>query len=202
MSENSFVEKIEKIKMLYRVLILVGTVVVLAGLFVFLFYLPKSEQISLVEQEISVLEQKIAQAKIRTKNLAKLEGEEAEVEAQFHAALTLLPNQREIPTLLSNITQLGSDADLDFLFFSPQRERSRDFFIEIPVSMEVAGNYHNVALFFEKVGHMKRIVNILNVSMKPDKERSTNLKTRCDAVTYRFKGKDDEQAESDKKKKK
>lgn len=63
--------------------------------------------------------------------------------------------------------------------------------MEIPVSIEVSGTYHNVAVFFDKVGQMERIVNILNVSMTPQKERSTTLTTRCDAVTYRFKGETD-----------
>jgi len=45
-----------------------------------------------------------------------------------------------------------------------------------------------VAVFFDKVGQMERIVNILNVSMIPVKDRSTILNTKCDAVTYRFKG--------------
>jgi type IV pilus assembly protein PilO len=59
----------------------------------------------------------------------------------------------------------------------------------VPISLEVRGTYHNVAVFFDKVGHMERIMNIRNVSMKPVSERSTTLVTTCDAITYRFKGK-------------
>jgi type IV pilus assembly protein PilO len=60
--------------------------------------------------------------------------------------------------------------------------------MEIPVSIEVSGTYHDVAVFFDRVGRMERIINILNVSMQPVSERSTVLTTTCDAVTYRFKG--------------
>jgi len=128
---------------------------------------------------------------VRAKSLKKFEAEYAEVDAQFQEALKLLPNTKEIPSLLKSITQLGTDSNLEFMFFSPQRERAQDFFMEIPVSIEVSGTYHNVAIFFDKVGQMERIVNILNVSMTPQKERSTTLTTRCDAVTYRFKGEAD-----------
>jgi type IV pilus assembly protein PilO len=191
MEKGSFTEKVEKIKMPHRIAILAGTIVVLAGLFVWLVYLPKSEEIAAARQEIAKLQVKLNQAKLKARALSKFEAEYAEVDAQFTEALNLLPNTKEIPSLLKAITQLGTDSQLDFMLFSPQRERPKDFYMEIPVSIEVSGSYHNVAVFFDKVGRMERIINILNVSMNPVKERSTTLTTKCDAVTYRFKGETD-----------
>ena len=191
MKTGALFEKIEKIKMPIRIAIFLGTIVLLAGLFIWFIYLPKSEEIAQTRAEIATLQQKLNQAIVRAKALKKFEAEYAEVDAQFQEALKLLPNTKEIPSLLKSITQLGTDSQLEFLLFSPQRERPQDFFVEIPVSIEVSGTYHNVAVFFDKVGQMERIVNILNVSMSPQKDRSTTLTTRCDAVTYRFKGETD-----------
>ncbi|PKN25980.1 MAG: protein PilO [Deltaproteobacteria bacterium HGW-Deltaproteobacteria-21] len=184
-------EKIEKIKMPFRIVILAGTVILLGGLFAWFYYIPKSEEIVKTRNEIAALEQKLTKAKITARRLAQFEAEWAQVDTQFKDALKLLPNTKEIPTLLKTITQLGSDSELEFRLFSPQREKMQDFYVEIPVSIEVKGNYHHVAVFFDKVGAMERIVNILNVSMAPDAARSTTLNTRCDAVTYRFKGESD-----------
>jgi type IV pilus assembly protein PilO len=191
MKTGALFEKVEKIKMPIRIAIFAGTLVLLAGLFVWLVYLPYDEEITQTRDEIAKLQQKLNQAEVRVRALKKFEAEFAEVDAQFQEALKLLPNTKEIPSLLKSITQLGTDSQLEFLLFSPQRERAQDFFMEIPVSIEVSGTYHNVAIFFDKVGQMERIVNILNVSMTPQKERSTTLTTRCDAVTYRFKGETD-----------
>jgi type IV pilus assembly protein PilO len=160
-------------------------------LFVYFVYLPKTEEIATTREEIAKLQQKLNQAVVRARALKKFEVEYAEVDAQFQEALRLLPNTKEIPSLLKSITQLGTDSNLEFLLFSPQRERGQDFFMEIPVSIEVSGTYNNVAIFFDKVGQMERIVNILNVSMTPQKERSTIVTARFDAVTYRFKGETD-----------
>jgi len=187
-------EKVEKIKMPIRIAIFVGTLVLLAGLFFYFVYLPKSEEIAKTRDEIAKLQQRLSQAIVRARALKKFEAEYAEADAQFQEALKLLPNTKEIPTLLKSITQLGTDSQLEFMLFSPQKERPQDFFMEIPVSIEVSGSYHNVAVFFDKVGQMERIINILNVSMTPQKERSTTLTTRCDAVTYRFKGETDASA--------
>jgi type IV pilus assembly protein PilO len=191
MKTGALFEKVEKIKMPIRIAIFAGTLVLLAVLFVYFIYLPKSEEISTTREEIARLQQKLNQAIVRAKALKKFEAEYAEVDAQFQEALKLLPNTKEIPSLLKSITQLGTDSNLEFLFFSPQKEREQNFFMEIPVAIEVSGTYHNVAIFFDKVGQMERIVNILNVSMTPQQERSTILTTRCDAVTYRFKGETD-----------
>jgi len=191
MKTGALFEKVEKIKMPIRIAIFLGTIVLLGGLFVWLVYLPYDEEITQTRDEIAKLQQKLNQAEVRVRALKKFEAEFAEVDAQFQEALKLLPNTKEIPSLLKSITQLGTDSQLEFLLFSPQRERAQDFFMEIPVSIEVSGTYHNVAIFFDKVGQMERIVNILNVSMTPQKDRSTILTTRCDAVTYRFKGETD-----------
>jgi type IV pilus assembly protein PilO len=185
---GAFLEKVEKIKMPARIAIFVGTLVLLVGVFVWFFYLPKTNEIDKVNQRISQLQTKLNRAIVRARGLKKFEAEFAEVNSQFQEALKLLPNTKEIPTLLKSITQLGTDSQLEFRLFSPQRERARDFYMEIPVAIEVSGTYHDVAVFFDRVGRMERIINILNVSMSPVSDRSTVLTTTCDAVTYRFKG--------------
>ena len=191
MKTGALFEKVEKIKMPIRIAIFAGTIVILAVAFWYFVYDPYSTEIAQTEGKIASLQQEINKAKARASNLKRFEVEYAEVDAQFQEALKLLPNTKEIPSLLKSITQLGTDSQLEFLLFSPQRERAQDFFMEIPVSIEVRGTYHNVAIFFDKVGQMERIVNILNVSMTPQKERSTILTARFDAVTYRFKGETD-----------
>lgn len=188
MEGSPFLEKIEKVKMAYRILILVGTIVLLVGLFIWLVVLPKTTEITQSKREIETLNQRLNQARIRARNLKKFEAEQAQVATQFQEALKLLPNRREIPSLLRNITQLGTDSNLNFLLFSPQREHAENFYVEIPVAIKVSGTYHNVVSFFDKVGRMERIVNILDVSMVPEAPLSTTLITTCNAVTYRFKG--------------
>jgi type IV pilus assembly protein PilO len=199
MAEASFFEKIEKIKMPIRIVILVGTLALLGGAFYFFYYQPKTVEIKKAKDEISALKVKVRKAKKRANELEKWKEKEKLVDAQFKQALKLLPDKKEIPSLLSGITQLGADSNLEFRLFSPQKESPEAFYFRLPVSMEVSGNYHDVATFFDKVGRMERIVNIFNVSMKPVRARSTNLITKCEAVTYRFKGKADEKTKKKKK---
>jgi type IV pilus assembly protein PilO len=117
----------------------------------------------------------------------QLEAELASAQEDLNFALRLLPTTSEIPKLLKSITKLGNDSNLEFLLFNPLKENPKELYVEIPVNIIVRGNYHNVAQFFDKVGKLDRIVNVMNISMSPVKQYDTNLRTHCRAVTYRFK---------------
>lgn len=188
METEAFFNKIEQIKMPIRILILVVTVVLFVGAFIWFVYIPKTDEIDTTTKSIEDLTHQLNKAKIEREKLPERRAEKAEVDAQFQEALKLLPNTKEIPSLLRKITELGNESQLDFRVFRPRKEITREFYLEIPVSIEVRGTYHDVAVFFDRVGHMERIMNIRNVSMRPEKERSTTLITTCDATTYRFKG--------------
>ena len=184
---NSFFDKVSKLRMAHRMLIFVGTIVILAGLFIWLVHMPKTAEIRTLRTEIKKLENQLRLVKIRARDLERLEKERARKQEELALAVKLLPTTSEIPNLLKNITKLGNDSNLEFLLFSPDRQIPRDFFVEIPVNIQVQGVYHDVAMFFDKVGKLDRIVNVIDVSMAPVKSMDVMLKTSCKAVTYRFK---------------
>ncbi len=184
---EAILDACEKIKRGQRILIFGGTLLLLGGCFFWFIYMPLSNEIHQSENEIADLKQKVHLAKTRAKKLAEFKEKEAQMDKEFRKALNLLPNKREIPSLLADISQVGVNSRLQFRLFSPGKEELKDFYVEIPVSIEVSGKYRDLALFFDKVRKMERIVNIVNISITPKEELSTNLITKCKAVTYRFK---------------
>jgi len=184
---NTYFDKISKLRMIHRILIFTGTIVLIVGLYIWLVYIPKTGEIKTIKSDLDRLETNIRIARVRANNLKRLEADLAKAQGDLKVAIKLLPTTSEIPSLLKNITKLGNDSNLEFLLFSPEKQVSKEFYIEIPVSIEVLGSYHDVAIFFDKVGKLDRIVNVVNVNMIPIKELSTTLKTSCKATTYRFK---------------
>jgi len=197
---STYFDKISNLRMIYRIIIFAGTVVFIVGIYALLVYIPKTGEITTIKTELARLEKNIRLARIRANNLKRLEADLAEAQGDLKAAINLLPTTSEIPSLLKNITKLGNNSNLEFLLFSPKKQVPKEFYVEIPVGIEVLGGYHDVAMFFDKVGKLDRIVNVLNVNMIPIKELSTTLKTSCQATTYRFK--EGKKAESVPKKKK
>lgn len=188
MEGEAIFQKIETIKMPIRIGILAGIIVLFLAAFIWFIYLPKSEAIETTTTSIDELDKQLNRAKLQRAKLPEKQKEREELDLQLQEALKLLPNSKEIPSLLRKITELGNESQLDFRVFTPKSEQTRELYIEIPVAITVSGTYHNVAIFFEKVGRMERIMNIKNVSMKPVSDRSTTLTTTCDAITYTFKG--------------
>jgi len=100
----------------------------------------------------------------------------------------LLPKEKEIPKLLKDISALGRNAGLDFLTFKPLADIPKDFYAEIPVTINVRGPYHNMGYFFDQVSKLERIVSVTNVKMSSPKKEGGEmlLNSDCQLVTYRF----------------
>ncbi|RLB88979.1 MAG: protein PilO [Deltaproteobacteria bacterium] len=179
-------EKIGRIGRLQRLLICAGTFLVLTGAFLFLIYLPKTKAIQELKSNHELLEIKLVKVRAAAKNLRRFQRQCKEAEAKFELALSLLPDKKEIPGLLEAISKSGKDSGLEFLLFQPGKEVLKDFYAEIPVTIQVCGGYHNLAMFFGRVATLSRIVNISSLSMKATKQSGERLSASCVATTYRF----------------
>ena len=182
---DAFFAKVEKLSKVQRILIFSSVFVAVVAIFVFLLYKPKLEQISNLKKQLKTLENKLVVAKKNAADLEKFQKKMQEAEVQFKTAMKALPEKEEIPSLLTSISRSGQDVGLDFLLFEPKSEIRKEFYAEIPVAMQVKGGYHDLAIFFDKVARLSRIVNIKNIKMGRAKD-SMDLNTSCTAVTYKF----------------
>lgn len=184
-SVSPLIEKIEQLSKVQRILITVSVFVIYLGAFAYFAYLPKFQEIDNLTKELAKQESNLATAKKNAQELNAYRAKMKAAEEQFEIAKMALPEKEEIPSLLASISQSGKDSGLDFLLFQPKPEVKKDFFAEIPVAITVSGGYHNVAMFFDKVANLSRIVNINNISIKPQKG-GEEVVTNCTAVTYKF----------------
>jgi type IV pilus assembly protein PilO len=178
-------EKIAAIGRTQRILICVGLFLILGGGFYYLIYMPKSGKLDELRSEFDTLQSKVFTARKAAENLEKFQKEFEDAQVQFKLALQLLPDERQIPNLLEGVSTSGKDSGLEFLLFQPGPEVPRDFYAEIPVNIQVSGGYHNLAMFFDRVARLSRIVNILNINIQAPKTPGI-LNASCVAMTYRF----------------
>jgi type IV pilus assembly protein PilO len=182
---GSFFEKIERLSKIQRILIFASVFVLIIVAFIFLLYKPKLADIAKLKKELGALEKKLMVAKKNAADLKKFQAMMQEAEVQFKKAMKALPEKEEIPSLLTSISRSGQDVGLEFLLFQPKTELRKEFYAEIPVAMKVIGGYHDLAIFFDKVARLSRIVNIKNISMGRIKD-GPQLNASCTAVTYKF----------------
>ena len=182
-------ERVAALTRVQRILVCVGTFLLLGGGYFYLFYMPKSGRINELKQNYEDLQVKVAKAKAAARDLDKYQKQYQEAQGKFRLVLKLLPDKKEIPSLLDGISKSGRHSGLEFLLFQPEPEISKGFYAEIPVKIEVVGGYHNLALFFDKVARLSRIVNISKVEIKGakgSKGAEGDLQTSCVATTFRF----------------
>jgi len=91
--------------------------------------------------------------------------------------------------VLKTVSELGKESGLEFLLFRPGKQVPKDFYAEVPLELGILGRYHDLAIFFDKVGKLSRIVTIEDINFGkavPSDEGGMELTVSCRAVTFKF----------------
>ena len=182
--DDKYIPLAPKLKLGIAVVIALFPLVV----FYFAFFQPNSTKIDNLEAKRTTLDKEVKDVEAKAANLVKFEKELEEATAIFQESSALLPKEKEIPKLLKDISALGRNAGLEFLTFKPLADVPKDFYSEIPVTINVRGPYHNMGFFFDQVSKLERIVSVSNIKMSSPKKEGGEmlLNSDCTLVTYRF----------------
>jgi type IV pilus assembly protein PilO len=172
----------------YKLLLIVLIFALPVAAYYFLFLQPNLETLGQLTSQKTKIEKELQDVKVKAQDLPRLEAELVAAEIEFNEKAALLPKEKEIPQLLRDISSLGRNAGLDFLKFKPLPSVPKDFYSEIPVTINVRGPYHNVGFFFDRVSKLERIVSVSNVKMSSPKFEGGEmlLNSDCRLVTYQF----------------
>lgn len=136
------------------------------------------------QQKETQLRETYLNKKLQAINLAAYKAQMEEIERTFGSLLRQLPNTTEVPDLLVDITQAGLGRGLEFVLFRPEAEQKRDFYAELPISLQVSGSYHEFASFISDVAALPRIVTFGDINITSGKD--ARLTMSATARTYRY----------------
>jgi len=199
------IDSILKLSTQKKVLILVAILCVIAGLYLYAFFLPQQDTLKVARGELTRLAKELNESKAITRDLQKFKEQVQKLNEELKTALTQLPNEREIPEILKNISSLGKESNLEFTLFRPKPEEPQQFYAKVPIELVALGSYHNIGIFFDKVSKLPRIINVVDFNMTRVKdirgksETEILVKTSCMINTYRFIEKKSEEKKSEKK---
>ena len=146
-----------------------------------------SDQIEVLnksQDEEQKLREAYASKKAKAVNLDLYVQQLKEIEQSFGALLKQLPNKSEMDALLTDINQAGLGRGLQFELFRPAtQERMADFYAELPISVRITGNYHDMGAFASDVAQLPRIVTLNDVGIVNDKG---TLTVEATAKTFRY----------------
>jgi len=172
-----------------KLIALVVVIVVILGLYLYLSYVPKRAEIQTKDDEINKLTNEKAEKEIIAANLDAFKKEYEKLDAKLAQAVKMLPNEREIPELLFSVSNLVEQSGLELEVFEPLPEVPQEFYAEVPVSINVKGEFTQLAVFLDKLGKLHRIVNLTDLSVtKTDTQAGgfVALAAKGKITTYRF----------------
>ena len=187
----NFEEKLEQLAKLPRAARLGGVVALLAAFaagYYYMFYIELHEQVVSLRSQSEELQRKLTKVRVVSNNLAEFEQEVADLERELNVALKQLPNRKQFEDLLQDITTVGKKVGVQIKSIERVDEIEHGFYAEVPFKLELEGSFHGVAMFFERVAKLPRIVNIgaLDVSVADENEDGTTLRVQGQATTFRF----------------
>jgi type IV pilus assembly protein PilO len=119
-------------------------------------------------------------------NLPAYQKQLEDIEKQFGALLKQLPGKSEMDALLIDINQAGLGRGLQFELFKPAaQETRRDFYAELPITIKVSGNYHDIGAFASDIGKLSRIVTLENIALA-SAGKGGGLALDATAKTFRY----------------
>ena len=191
MAMNPYLLNVLELPKPHKIGIVAGLILLVAGFFWFVLISPSYEELDKAQKAIegpNGLHSQISQQRGVAANLDRYRAEVEKLDVELKKALTELPDKREIDVLLAQVSTLGRDSGLEVRVFKPRDEQKKDYYAEVPVEMEMFGSYHQLATFFDEVGHMDRIVNLGEFDMRePDvSDEAVYLKSKVVATTFRF----------------
>jgi type IV pilus assembly protein PilO len=142
------------------------------------------ETLDAAKGEETRLREQYAQKKVKAINFELYVQQLKEVEQSFGALVKQLPNRAEIDALLTDINQAGLGRGLQFELFRPAaQERMADFYAELPISIRITGNYHDMGAFASDVAQLPRIVTLNDLAIA---NNAGVLSLDATAKTFRY----------------
>jgi type IV pilus assembly protein PilO len=168
----------------------VGAFVVLgigaSGAFYYYYEMPVKADMVSRQTQLALLKGDVAKGLATAKKLPEFRAQVADLEGRLANLKAILPEEKDAADLLNRMQTVAAQSNMIIKGFKPSPTVTKQLHAEWPITLELDGTYHNLALFFDRVGKFTRIVNISGLDVK-GKERSasgTTITAICVATTF------------------
>lgn len=175
-----------------KAVLLLMMFIVLLGLGYYFMWSPSLDTLDVSKSKEEELRKVFLDKKSQAINLQAYREQMVEIEKTFGALLKQLPDKSQMDGLLTDINQAGLGRGLEFELFKPGQETQAEFYAEMPISIKVIGNYHDLGAFATDISKLSRIVTLNDITLTPNiKDAKTGgsdgtLLMEAVAKTYRY----------------
>jgi type IV pilus assembly protein PilO len=177
--------KITKIPRVYRIVLMLAlTLAFFAGVY-FSLLVPQFDQTRFLAGEYRNARQELERLTAIKANFERSQREYSQLKQSLEAIMVQMPEEKDVPNLLRQVSLVGQEAKLRVKFFEPKQLQTKEFYVELPFELRYSGGYHNVGYFFDGVRKLDRIIHIANFSIESKVVASKmTVEGSCLAKTY------------------
>lgn len=190
---EQLIERVAKAAPGLKVGVIAGVLIAVTALNYFVMSLSFGPPISEVEKKIArvQVEQKRLDAEFIEKtaianDLNRFRRERELLEQQLNEALAELPEEKNIDELLQFFQDRALKAGLEILSIEPRPAVPQGFYARLPIAMQVEGNFHEVATFFDSLGRLRRIVNVSDIVLDSPQTKAGKLAVKSSFIATTF----------------
>jgi type IV pilus assembly protein PilO len=164
----------------------IGAALLVGGLFYYFYYADAVQEREDKTVRLEALQTEIRGLEVTANRLQEFQREVQLLEAKLETLKRILPPAKETPDLMRKVQALAAQSNLLIKTFTPLPVVNKDFYQEWPINVAVQGTYHNLALFFDRIGRLSRLVNVgeLKIASIPTQSVSTTINATCVATTF------------------
>jgi type IV pilus assembly protein PilO len=171
----------------YSLPLIVGLNIVILVISYFLVFGAQFQEKGVLAQNLTKAQQELARLTAIKNNLDKTRREYAALTADLEGMMNQMPEEKEIPNLLRQISTTAQGARMKIKYFAPKDLQPADFYVELPFEIKYAGLYHSIGYFFDGIRNMERIVHVTSFSLEnKGTGQKPVLEGACLAKTYVF----------------
>ncbi|WP_161939461.1 type 4a pilus biogenesis protein PilO [Thermosulfurimonas dismutans] len=185
-----FGKQLESLSFQQKCLLAILSLLLPSFLYGYWYFVPKYKNIKGLRREIIQLKEEISKYKKLALQKTLLEKKLQRRKIFLKKIIVTLPSEKEIPELLSNVSEQAKRSGLEVISFTPRREIPQDYYNIIPFDIEVKGDFQQLVLFLDKVERLLRIITLNNIYVNiGEVKNNINLYSKCTFYTYRYTGK-------------
>ncbi len=163
--------------------------VAVIAIFYYYIWAPRAEEVTELSSQIEAMQLDNQRTRVEAGRLPEVEAELEVMEGRLVTLSNILPEEQQTDSLLRTLQQSATDVNLEIRRFDQQAEILHDFYAEVPIQLDLVGNYHDLALFFDRVSKFGPIVTVGEVSIRALDQATSGrdtIQAQCKASTFYF----------------
>jgi len=159
---------------------------IICGGFYYFWYSDALETQKRQEAKLAELQTQIRALEATANKLPEFQREVQALEARLETLKRTLPPEKEMPDLIRRVQYLAAQSSLQIRKFNPAAPLQKDFYLEVPVNLDLEGTYHNLGAFLDRVSRMSRLVNVGDVKIKAQSKPTINNTVAASVVATTY----------------